>query len=106
MQVRRPADYWLRNAIAGSIRTARQAGAAVANAAVTVTTTITAAKVAGSKGCTPNRTVASSRLRTATTASPMRSRPRPFVQALLVLRYDGGLVSDASPLLVLCGGTP
>src|SRR5262249_60531396 len=54
-----------RNAMAGSMRAARQAGAAVASEAVTISTIPTDTNVTGSSGFTPYRMVASSRPRTA-----------------------------------------
>ena len=60
-----------RSATAGSIRVARQAGAAVDTAAVIATRIVTTANVTKSSGCTPNNTEPINRPNTAARIKPM-----------------------------------
>src|SRR3970282_2255992 len=63
-----------RNAITGSTRAARSAGASAATAPVTASTTATAPKVTTSHGCTPTR---NEETRSASAIAPSRPTTRP-----------------------------
>src|SRR5687767_8501868 len=62
--------YLFRSATAGSIRAARQAGPAIASAAVIATSIVTTANVTKSSGCTPNNTEPINRPKAAASIKP------------------------------------